>query len=451
MPKTKRQSARYLAMSTLENIKNGAYSNLQLNAVIKKNELNQQDVKLFTTLVYGVIQHRLTLEYWLKPFVKQPQKMQPWIRELLYTALFQMQFLDKVPMHAIFDETIEVAKIRGHEGQRRFVTGVLHQIKRQGLPATSALTDDLERLSVEASLPMWLVNELVRQVGLAKTQKIAGAINQAPSQSVRVNPLLTDKATVTTQLEAAGFTVEESPIAQDGLLVTGGFVAGTEAFAKGEITLQDESAMLVAEAMQIDQPSYQILDTCAAPGGKTTQIATYIDPQAGGKVAAYDIHAHKVKLIAQNAARLAVADRIDAFVGDARELTTTYAPQTFERILVDAPCSGFGLLRRKPEIRYEKQLSDSLNLQKIQLAILDSVADLVKVDGLLTYSTCTILQQENDDVIKQFLAKHPNYQLVPTKTSKAITTDNQSTVALTIYPDDFNSDGFFIASLQRLA
>ncbi|MBM7544671.1 16S rRNA (cytosine(967)-C(5))-methyltransferase RsmB [Periweissella beninensis] len=450
MPKTKRQSARYLAMTTLENIKNGAYSNLQLNAVIKKNDLNQTDVKLFTTLVYGVIQHRLTLEYWLQPFVKQPQKMQPWIRELLYTALFQMKFLDKVPIHAIFDETIEVAKLRGHEGQRRFVTGVLHQIKRQGVPATSAITNDLDRLAIEASLPKWLVDELVAQIGLEKTQKIAATINQAPSQSVRVNPVLADKTTITTELESAGFEVAPSPIAKDGLLVKGGFVAGTLAFQRGAITLQDESAMLVAEAMHIDQPSYQVLDTCAAPGGKTTQIASYLTPQAGGKVFAYDIHAHKVNLVAQNAARLGVAECVDALVGDARQLTTTYAPQTFDRVLVDAPCSGFGLLRRKPEIRYEKQMCDSLNLQKIQLAILEEIADLVKIGGLLTYSTCTILKTENDDVIAEFLAKHPDYQLVPTKTDYDVIT-NQTAKALTIYPDDFNSDGFFIASLKRLA
>lgn len=449
MGKAKLHSARGLAVSTLEIIKNGAYSNLQLNAAIQHSKLEERDVHLFTTIVYGVIQHRLTLEYWLKPFVKQPQKMQPWVRELLYTALFQMQFLDKVPNHAIFDESIEIAKARGHEGQRRFVTGVLHQIDREGVPDFNAIKDPTERLSIETSLPVWLIEELTAEVGLAKAESIARSINNAPAQSARVNSAVSDIENATAQLLADGFDVQPSPVAPDGLLLNGGFVAGSQAFANGTVTLQDESAMLVAPAMKITDPIMKVLDACAAPGGKTTQIATYLDHEAGGQVDAFDIHEHKVQLIRNNAERLFVRDRVFATAMDARLLGDKYENEVFDRALIDAPCSGFGLLRRKPEIRYEKSIKDSQNLQKIQLALLDSVAPLVKVGGLLTYSTCTILRLENDDVVDAFLAKHPEYELETTFTENNLKAD-RDTKTLTIYPDDFNSDGFFIASLKRV-
>ncbi|QBO37305.1 16S rRNA (cytosine(967)-C(5))-methyltransferase RsmB [Periweissella cryptocerci] len=449
MGKAKLHSARGLAVSTLEIIKNGAYSNLQLNAAIQHSKLEERDVHLFTTIVYGVIQHRLTLEYWLKPFVKQPQKMQPWVRELLYTALFQMKYLDKVPNHAIFDESIEIAKARGHEGQRRFVTGVLHQIDRDGVPDFNTIKDPTERLSIETSLPVWMLEELTKEVGLAKAESIARSINNAPAQSARVNRAVSDIENATDQLIADGFEVQQSPVAPDGLLLNGGFVAGSAAFANGTVTLQDESAMLVAPAMQITDPSMKVLDACAAPGGKTTQIATYLDHDLGGQVDAFDIHEHKVQLIRNNAERLFVRDRVFATAMDARLLGDKYENEVFDRALIDAPCSGFGLLRRKPEIRYEKTLQDSQNLQKIQLALLDSVAPLVKIGGLLTYSTCTILRLENDDVVNTFLAKHPEYELETTFTENNLKAD-RDTKTLTIYPDDFNSDGFFIASLKRV-
>lgn len=445
MAKPQLSTPRALAVYTLESIKNGAYSNLQLNATIKKFDMSAQDKNLYTTLVYGVIQHRLTLEYWLKPFVKQPQKMQPWLRELLYTALYQMNFLDKIPKHSIFDETIEIAKQRGHDGQRRFITGVLHQIDREGLPSFDAIQDPIEKLSITASLPIWLLEKLNEQVGIEKTQRIAASINSVPAQSVRVNRAVTNVDEMKVALESEGFTVEVSKVAEDGLLVSGGFVAGSQAFRDGNITLQDESAMLVAEVMNL-APSDKVLDTCAAPGGKTTQIASYLDADEGGQVVAFDIHDHKVKLIKQNAERLHVTDRINAQTNDARQLGEQYDAESFDRILVDAPCSGFGLLRRKPEIRYEKQITDSQNLQRIQLAILDSVANLVKVDGLLTYSTCTILDIENQIVIEKFLLNHPNFELSPVVTAKSLPNDDKT---LTIYPDDYQSDGFFIANLKR--
>ena len=438
---------RALSVRVLEKVHNGAYSNLQLDSMIKQANLSEKNVHLLTTMVYGVIQHRLTLEYWLTPFIKQPQKLDAWVRELLYISLFQMQYLDKIPDHAIFDEAINIAKRRGHDGTRKFVTGVLHAIQRQGLPDFEGIEEETQRLSIETSLPLWLIETLNNQLGWSKTVAIASAINEAPKQSVRVNYELTSPAAVTKLLEDDGYHVVSSEVTPDALLVSGGHVAGSQAFQDGLLTLQDESAMLMAPSLEI-MPDSKVLDAAAAPGGKTTQIAKYLDQAQGGHVVALDIHDHKAKLIKENANRLHVADRIETQVLDARKVSEKYEDETFDRILVDAPCSGFGLLRRKPEIRYEKTLQDSYQLQKIQRAILEAVASKLKKGGRLVYGTCTILQTENEDVINDFLASHSEFKLVPTKTVNNLDIlDDQG--MLHVYPDDFQSDGFFIATLVK--
>ncbi|HAT53939.1 MAG TPA: 16S rRNA (cytosine(967)-C(5))-methyltransferase RsmB, partial [Lactobacillus sp.] len=211
--------------------------------------------------------------------------------------------------------------------------------------------------------------------------------------------------------------------------------------------IQDESAMLPVEALA-PQPADHVLDACAAPGGKTTQIAAHLDANQGGLVTALDLHAHKVSLIETNAKRLHVADRVHAQQLDARKAAEQFGPETFDRILVDAPCSGLGLLRRKPEIRYAKTLADSQQLQKIQLSILDAVAPTLKKNGILVYSTCTILKQENDDVATAFIKQHPDFDLVRVATTRDLK-PKRSTAWLTIYPDDYGSDGFFVCAFKK--
>lgn len=447
IPQWEKNNARALAVRTLEKVQNGAYSNLQLNAIIKKSELDGRDVAFMTNMVYGVIQHRLTLTYWLKDFVAKPEKLDPWVRELLLISMFQMVYMDKVPKHAIFDEAIELAKRRGHAGLRKFVTGVLHAIDRKGLSDFSELTDLKERLSVQYSMPEWLVESFLNDYGQERTEALLTSVNEAPKQSARVNTVMNTVDEAIETLTAEGFEVERSAVSPVGLLLTGGHVASSDAFANGLVTLQDESAMLMAPVLTIE-PNMQVLDAAAAPGGKTTQIATYLDPEQGGKVTALDIHEHKVALIDDNAARLAVAKQVDARLLDARKVDEVFEDGSFDRILVDAPCSGFGLLRRKPEIRYDKSIDDSKNLQRIQLAILDAVSRKVKVGGDVVYGTCTILAIENTDVVNAFLADHDNFEVVPTMLENDLdvrTADG----SVQILPDDFGSDGFFIATLRR--
>lgn len=444
--KIQTNNPRVLAVQTLARVKDGAYSNLQLNQVIKKHDLSDADRRLLTTLVYGVIQHRLTLAYWLEPFVAN-KKLDDWVRELLYTALFQMQYLDKIPQHAVFNESIEVAKILGHIGIRKFVTGILHDISRRGLRDISAIEDNIEALSVKFSLPIWLIKTLIEQNGLTETQSMLATINDVPRQSVRVNTVLSSVDNVTLSLENEGFSVKKSEVARDALVISGGYVAGTKAYQSGWITIQDESAMLPVESLQLNQHVKTILDAAAAPGGKTTQMAQMISSEAS--ITALDIHQHKVKLIQDNAKRLGVGDRVEALSLDARDVPSHFAHQQFDRILVDAPCSGLGLLRRKPEIRYDKTLADVNHLAELQLEILSAVSQNLAKNGIMVYSTCTILQQENDNVVNLFLKEHPDFELVRTQTAHNLKADREE-MTLQIYPHDYHTDGFFVATFQKI-
>ncbi|KRL57319.1 16S rRNA (cytosine(967)-C(5))-methyltransferase RsmB [Furfurilactobacillus rossiae] len=438
---------RFVAVSVLENVAKGGYSNLSLNASLDDAQLSPVDAGLCTEIVYGVLQHQLTLDFWLKPFIKQPAKVKPWVLILLRTALFQMQYLDKVPTRAVFDETIQIAKQRGHEGIRRFVTGVLHAVDRHGFADLSTIKDPLTRLSTTYSVPMPWVQQMRKTVGDDKTKQTLASINRPAFQSVRLNPALGERQALLQQLTAAGLKWTDSEVSGEGLRINAGHPAGTPPFNEGLITIQDESAMLPVEALA-PQPGDAVLDACAAPGGKTTQIAARLNPSQGGHVTALDLHAHKVALIEANARRMQVSDRITAEQLDARKSAQQFGDEAFDRILVDAPCSGLGLLRRKPEIRYAKTLADSKQLQQIQLAILDAVAPTLKENGILVYSTCTILKQENDDVATAFVKAHPDFELVPVETIHHLK-ENRSTPWLTIYPDDFGSDGFFVCAFRK--
>lgn len=443
--KVSQNNAREVAWQILQQVRQQhAYSNLQLNQSLHQADLNDADQRLVTNLVYGVLQHQITLEYWLAPFIKG-EKVAAWVRTLLLMTLYQYHYLDRIPDWAATNEAIEIAKKHGNPGIRKFVTAVCHAILRQGVADLNTIKDPIQRLSVVASLPQWLIEKLSDQYGMQVTKAISVAVNQPANQSLRVNTNLTNTEAVQAELETAGFEVKLSPLADNAFIIKSGSVTETTAFKEGRITIQDESAMLAVESMHL-KPDDLVLDACAAPGGKTVQIAENLTT---GKVVALDIHAHKVKLIEQNAQRMQVADRIQALQLDARKVDERFADETFDKILVDAPCSGFGLLRRKPEIRYDKTWQDSQNLHRIQGVILDSVAPKVKKGGIITYSTCTILATENDGTVQAFLARHPEFELMTTKTARAIKADRHAKT-LTILPNEFNSDGFFISNLKRV-
>jgi len=444
---TKNTTPRALAVEALTRVANGAYSNLQLETTLESHNLSDVDRRFVTNLVYGTIQHQLTLEYYLAGFVKPNQKVLPWVKMTLLVALYQGLYLDRVPKRAIFNEAIQLAKDRGHEGIRRFVTGVLHAMDRQGLPDVNEIKDPVKRLSLTYSVPEWLVTAIQKQVGDEKAVSILETINQPAAQSVRVNTAVATVEEVEQSLKDQGYTVTPSVVAGNAFRLTDKAANQSNVFETGELTIQDESAMLPVEALQV-RPGDQVLDACAAPGGKTTQIAALLDAHSGGKVTALDLHPKKVTLIEKNADRMHVSDRVDAVALDARNINDRFPKKEFDRILVDAPCSGLGLIRRKPEIRYEKTPQDIQQLQKVQLGILDAVSEKLKPNGILVYSTCTILDTENADVAAKFLEAHPDFESVRVETQLKVK-DDRSTDTLAIYPDDFDSDGFFVSAFRK--
>ncbi|WP_057740493.1 16S rRNA (cytosine(967)-C(5))-methyltransferase RsmB [Limosilactobacillus secaliphilus] len=444
MTKSITTTPRYLALAVLDRVQRGAYSNLQLNSSLQKAN-NDADRRLITNLVYGVLQHRLTLDYYLAPLVHQ--NLDDWVHALLLMSVYQYQYLDRVPAWAVTNEAIKIARFRGNAGIRRFVTGVLHAYLKQGPRDLKAITDPIQYWSIKESVPEWLVKELEKQYGKTQMMAILSSINQPAKISVRVNTSHLNVDAAQAQLAKEGIETTPSKVAQDGLIVDKGDLLHSAAFQNGLVTVQDESAMLAVEAMQLNGDE-TVLDACAAPGGKTGQIAACL-AKGKGRVTALDIHPHKVQLIMKNMQRLGLAEVVDAQALDARKVDSTFADESFDRILVDAPCSGIGLMRRKPEIRYDKTLADSQHLHKIQLAILRAIAPKVKKGGIITYSTCTILGQENDATVQAFLKEQSSFKLLKVKTKRAIKSDRHSDT-LTILPSDYGSDGFFIASLKRM-
>jgi 16S rRNA (cytosine967-C5)-methyltransferase len=441
-------TVRFVALEALVRIeKGGAYSNLLLRELMNQGRLNDKDGRLLTEMVYGTISRQLLLDYYLAPFIKNAKKVDPWVKSLLRLSLYQVLYLDKVPNHAILNEAVEIAKAKGNPGIGKFVNGVLRTIQREGVPELNQIKEPVERLATEISMPLWLTEKFVKQMGIERTREL-GLSLLAPSHAsgrLDLQKISLEKAIL--QLQAEGIEARQSQVSPYGIVADKGFLAGSSLYQKGWLTIQDESSMLVAPALDV-QPAHQVLDACAAPGGKTTHIASFLSAEAGGKVTALDIHPHKVKLIQENAQRLAVSAVVEAVEMDAREVNQQFKEQQFDRILVDAPCSGLGLMRRKPDIKYNKQAADLQRLPEIQLAILESVAPTLKNSGIMIYSTCTIMVEENQAVVEAFLSTHPEFEQVNVSVNEQVAAkiDNKM---LTIYPQDFMTDGFFISCLRK--
>lgn len=445
-----KKTTRYIAMELLTKVETQqAYSNLLINQSIKAGKLSSQDGALLTEILYGTISRKLTLDYYLAPFTAKAKKVDPWVQQLLRLSVYQLEYLDRVPAHAVVDEAVKIAKARGNVGIGKFVNGVLRTLQRQGVPKISEIKDDRQRLSVELSMPEWLIDQLSETIGLEETRELGLSLFTPSRVSGRINTAIMSREEGIEALAAEGIEVRESELAPGGLVGEKGFLAGSDLYKAGVMTIQDESSMLVAPSLQIE-PHYQVLDACAAPGGKTTHIAQYLDPSVGGLVTALDIHAHKVKLVEENAARLHVADRVETKVLDARKVDELFPDRHFDRILADVPCSGLGLLRRKPDIKYSKKPADFKKLPVIQLEILESLAPKVKEYGIITYSTCTISPQENQEVIQRFLAQHPDFELIDVAESEKLQ-ESSTNKWVTIYPHQYQTDGFFICCLRRIA
>ena len=431
----KEERARGVALKVLQEVfENGAYSNIALNKELQSSQLSQADKSLVTELVYGTVARKITLEWYLAHEIKDRDQLDSWVYHLLMLSLYQILYLDKIPNHAIVNEAVNLAK-RGR-GAEKFVNAILRAFLKKPLPDIAAIKRKNKRLSVQYSAPVWLVATLIEEYGQDRAEAILASLFIRNKASVRV----TDEDMVS-QL-AADLGAEPSLLSPLGLVKASGHFAGSQAFKDGLITIQDETSQLVAPTLKLEGWE-EVLDACAAPGGKTCHIASYL---TSGQVTALDLYDHKLALIEENAQRLGVSQQVRTQKLDARQVAETFGPDRFDKILVDAPCSGIGLIRRKPDIKYNKEAADFDQLQEIQLAILDSVCQSLKKGGIITYSTCTIVRKENQDVIAKFLDRHPNFEPV------ALTLECSDIVqngCIVITPEQYLTDGFFISQVRR--
>lgn len=430
--------------------RDSGYSHLLMNQYIQSRQLSLKDIALLTEIVYGTVQRQLTLDYYLKAFIQKRKKLDQWVNILLRMSVYQMVYLDRVPSYAIIDEAVQIAKHRGHKGIASFVNGVLRNMQRKGVPNITAIDDDMKRLSIETSHPIWLINRWVDHYGFERTKAMCYANLKEKPLSVRVQPLRITRTEVLDQFTDAGIEAKPSLFSKQGIIVEKGHLLDHKLFTEGYVTIQDQTSMLVSEMLNVS-PGMNVLDACSAPGGKTTHIAELMNNS--GFIYAHDLHKNKLKLIEAKASKLKL-NNIYTKQSDARHLHTLYSNETFDRILVDAPCSGLGVIRNKPDIKYNKHVKDIERLARIQLDILTAVAPLLKKGGQFVYSTCTVDPQENERVIERFLNKQQNFQ-VDAEFFQQLPTHLQSDVGITsyglqIFPQTYNTDGFFLTRLKRL-
>ena len=435
---TKVETARSLALAVLEDVfVNQAYSNIALNKHLKGSQLSVADKGLVTEIVYGTVARKLTLEWYLSHFIQDRDKLDNWLYILLLLSAYQLRYLDKVPNHAVVNEAVELAKLR-KKGSEKLVNAVLRRILREGWPDIARIKRKNKRDSIAYSLPVWLVSKFKEEYGEERAQAIFESLLVRNKASIRVTDL-SRKEEIQALLEAT-----DSPLAATGLVKEQGHFAGHDLFSEGAITIQDESSQLVAPTLDL-QGDEQVLDACAAPGGKTAHMASYL---TSGKVTALDLYDHKLDLIQENAERLGVADQVQTQKLDARKVHEFFEKDSFDKILVDAPCSGIGLLRRKPDIKYNKETADFTSLQEIQLEILGSVCQTLRKGGIITYSTCTIVSEENFQVVEAFLESHPEFEQVKLEHEcKDILKDG----CILITPELYGSDGFFISQFRKIS
>ena len=420
-------NARQVALDVLNDIfGNDAYANIALDRTLREVQLSDLDRNFVTALVYGVVSKEKLLEWYLEPFFKKQPK--PWAKMLLIMTIYQILFMDKVPTSAAVDEAVKIAKRKDGQQAGNFINAVLRNFIR-----SERRNEESKTWEIKYSMPKLLLDKMVRQFGGKRTGMILESLETPSKASLRIiDPQVTVPDTVPSELSPVGRVADH-----------GNFVH-SQAFIEGKITIQDETSQLVAPQLDLTG-SERVLDACAAPGGKTTHIAQYLDT---GHVTACDLYDHKLKLIEDNAERQGVWEKITTVKADATQLAERFADEEdFDRILVDAPCSGIGLIRRKPDIRYRKESSDFLNLQEIQLKILDSASKKLKKNGIMVYSTCTIFDEENFEVVNKFLESHPEFEQVEISHEKEdVVTDG----CIFITPEMYHTDGFFIAKFRKL-
>ena len=444
---------REIALKTLVSIEQEkSYSNIILNKMIKENSkiLSEKDKAFISELVYGIISMKLTLDEIIKKYSNiKIKKISIWILNVLRMGTYQIIFLDKVPKSAAVNESVNLAKRYGHKASSNFVNAILRKINKSDYDELFLIKNDIERISKTRSMPEWIIKELLKDRNIEEVDKICKNLNNRPKVQIRVNTLKTTKEELETILQKEDIKcsrIEEMPNFLDANIKN---IENFEYFKKGYFTVQDISAGLTVEILSPKENEI-ILDACAAPGGKTTYMAELMKNK--GEVIAWDIHKHRVDLIKENANRLGI-DIIKAETQDSTKFNPKYE-NYFDKILLDVPCLGIGVIKRKPDIKWQKSEKDIQEIVDLQFKILENISRYLKPGGFLVYSTCSILKEENEEQIEKFLEKHSEYERVSIDEISTLGNIEDIKKKFTkngyfkIEPDE-SKDGFFIEKLRK--
>ncbi|AIE73696.1 MULTISPECIES: 16S rRNA (cytosine(967)-C(5))-methyltransferase [unclassified Synechocystis] len=444
-------SARQLAFLALRDIdRRDSYVDLAVDRVLQKYDLAPADRRLLTELVYGVVRRQRTLDYLLtclgdRPAGKQP----PDLRRILQLGLYQLVYLDQIPVSAAVNTSVDLAKANGLKGLSKVVNGILRRYQRERDGGKDWLDSPQISLGEKYSLPDWLLELFLGQWGRGETETLCQCFNHNPALDLRINPLKTNRAEVAQALEAIGLTTENIAGLSQGLRVTGktGAITQLPGFAEGWWTVQDASAQWVAQILD-PQRGETIFDVCAAPGGKTTHMAELMQDQ--GQIYAGDRHGWRLQKLAVTQQRLGLTS-IKSWEGDMTKPGTKPPIQWVDRALLDVPCSGLGTLHRNPDLRWRQTPATIATLLPLQQALLTAIAPMVKPGGILVYSTCTLNRAENEAQIEQFLASHPEWRSAPFQwiNPQEEVREIIDQGMLTILPHQHHQDGFFIANLKK--
>ncbi len=430
-------SARDTALSVLIACRRqNAWSDGALKQQIVRDRLDRRDAALATRLCYGVLQNQLLLDHWIGAFLKvKPSSVQPVVKDILRLAVYQLKYMDKIPASAAVNEAVNQTSRLANSRAAGMVNAILRNMLRS--PERLSLPGDL---SVRYSHPSSLVDLLRENVGEEKLEPLLCSHNLCPETFIQINTVRSTMEEAADSLVRDGLQVQAHPWLPNCLQISGAGVDSTEAFRGGLVYVQDPAARLAVTAAGL-KPGMHVLDCCAAPGGKSFSAA--VDLCDRGAVVSCDIHPHKIDLIRKGAARLGLSS-IESDVQDASVVRTEWI-DLYDAVIADVPCSGLGVIRKKPDIRY-KDLEQIKVLPVIQSRILEAQAHHVKPGGVLIYSTCTILRRENEDVVNAFLSVHPEYSAESFTLPGSLSGSNGM---MTLLPCDHGTDGFFIARLRR--
>ncbi|MCX7781621.1 MAG: 16S rRNA (cytosine(967)-C(5))-methyltransferase RsmB [Negativicutes bacterium] len=440
-------NAREVALKVInEVINNGAYANIAMANEINRTRLSDQDRRFATEIAYGTIKAGATIDWIIGHYVSRPlTKVPPVIRNILRMGMYQLFFLSKVPASAACNQAVELAKKYGHAGTVKFVNAVLRTAARQPEKVRYPKCEDnpVKYIALKYFHPEWIVERWLARLGTDETEALCAFNNTTPPLSIRTNTLKISRDKLIERLAAEGVSCVPSDWTPEGIICHEYPALGRlVSLQEGLFQVQDESSMTVAHVLG-PKPGELVIDACGAPGGKSTHIAALMENR--GRIISTDIYEHKLGLTSENARRLGITI-IETQTMDATTLHTYYKGLA-DRVLVDAPCSGLGVLRRKPDSRWNKKRDIISDLPPLQSAILASAADCVKPGGILVYSTCTTEPEENQEIVNSFLQARNDFSLE--QTGQYLPRKREGDT-VQLWPHRDQVDGFFIARLRRV-